>query len=87
MARLLVQEGTDSPGSAAALLSPLLTWTVRFMAAGERPGGYLVQAEHPDFGTIGETFANMPAAIARAVELLREGYTAEILSVSSLAPR
>ena len=49
---------------------------------------YLVQAEHPEFGTaLGESYASMPAAIARAVELLREGYTVEIRSVPSVAPR
>jgi hypothetical protein len=55
------------------------------IAAGENPSGYSVRAEHPDFGTASrESYASIPAAIVRAVELLREGYTVEIFSASSV---
>ena len=55
------------------------------MAAGENLSSYSVRAEHPESGSaIGESYASMPAAIVRAVELLREGYAVEIRSV---APR
>jgi hypothetical protein len=56
------------------------------MAVGENPSHYLVQAEHPELGTtIGENYATMNAAVARAVELIQDGYTVEISSTSSLA--
>jgi len=47
---------------------------------------YLVQAEHPESGSVlEENYVGIPAVIARAVELLREGYTVEIRSDSSVA--
>jgi hypothetical protein len=55
------------------------------MATGEIRSGYTVRAEHPESGlALEERYAGIPAAIARAVELLREGYAVEIRSV---APR
>jgi hypothetical protein len=58
------------------------------MAAGEASNYYLVQAEHPESGTAaGESYASMSAAIARAVELLQEGYIVEISSVATVVSR
>ena len=55
------------------------------MAAGGNPGSYSVRAEHQESElAIEETYASIPAAIARAVELRQEGYAVEIRSV---APR
>jgi len=36
---------------------------------------------------IGESYATMNAAVARAAELIREGYTVEIFSAPAVAPR
>jgi hypothetical protein len=56
------------------------------MGAGENY--YSVQAEYPEFGfAIGESYATINAAVARAAELIREGYTVEIFSASAVAPR
>jgi hypothetical protein len=58
------------------------------MAAGKSSNYSSVQAEHPEFGTaIGESYATVNAAVARAVDLIREGYTVEIFSASAVAPR
>ena len=55
------------------------------MAADKNPGGYMVRAEHvATRSALEETYAGIPVVIARAVELLREGYGVEIRSV---APR
>jgi hypothetical protein len=84
-ATLFVRAPVPSPSCPAFAL---LGWMVSRMAASENLSGYSVQAEPPESGTaIGESYANMPAAIARAVELIREGYTVEIFSASSVAPR
>ena len=49
---------------------------------------YSVQAEHPEFGfAIDESYATMNAAVARAAELIKEGYTVEIFSASAVASR
>jgi hypothetical protein len=49
------------------------------MDIGEPPTGYTLQAEHPEAGTaIVESHATIKAAIARAAELITDGYCVEI---------
>ena len=49
------------------------------MDIGELRTGYTLQAEHPAVGTtIVESHATMKAAIARAAELIADGYRVEI---------
>jgi hypothetical protein len=58
------------------------------MATGKDSDNYSVLAEHPEFGTAsGESFTSISAAVARAAELIQDGYSVEILSGSSPAPR
>jgi hypothetical protein len=56
------------------------------MEVSETPAGYSVQAQHPETGeTVGESFADMKNAIARAADLIRAGYIVEIRSGKSPA--
>jgi hypothetical protein len=49
------------------------------------PSTYLLQVESPGKGTsVVETFASMPAVVARAAKLIRAGYTIGISSPVSL---
>jgi hypothetical protein len=48
---------------------------------GDAPAGYWVQARHPETReTTEESFAHIGDAIARAAELVRDGYIVEIKS-------
>jgi hypothetical protein len=51
----------------------------------EASAGYSVQARHPETGeTAGESFAHIKDAIARAAELVRDGYSVEIKTSPAL---
>ena len=53
--------------------------------SGAVQGAYLLQVESPRNGTKAvETFASMPAVVARAAELIRAGYNIGIWSPVSL---
>ena len=53
---------------------------------GDAPAGYWVHARHPETGeTAEESFAHIRDAIARAAELVRDGYIVEIKSSKSRA--
>jgi hypothetical protein len=55
------------------------------MDIGEPRAGYTLRAEHPEAGTdIVENHPTMKVAIARAVELIADGYGAEIGSPETL---
>ena len=56
------------------------------MDIGELRAGYTLQAEHPEARTaIVESHATMEAAIARAAELIANGYRVEIGSPPALS--
>jgi hypothetical protein len=53
---------------------------------GQAPTGYLVLTRHPETGeAAGESFTHIKDAIARAAELIRDGYSVEIKSATSPA--
>ena len=83
----------SKPCSGAARLAKEMTAlfhnsTVHRMTVGETQTAYSVRAQHPVSGlAIAESYASIPATIARATELLRDGYTIEIRSVSLVMRR
>jgi hypothetical protein len=54
------------------------------MVAGRKSDNYSVLGEHPERGALDESFSTISAAVARAVEFIRNGYSIEIVSASSL---